>query len=377
MADEMCDVLIVGGGPAGSTCARQLSNAGLDVGLIDKMDFPRTKPCAGWITPPVVDLLQVDPTDYRGDRVWQPITGFRSGILGGRQVTVEYEQPISYGIRRCEFDTYLLHRSAARLQLGQRVADIRREGPRWRINDRWTAAMLVGAGGHFCPVARLLGARQKVARSVVYAQEVEFPLPPGQQERVAIRPEVPELFFCNDLAGYGWCFRKQDYLNIGLGRVGAKDLSVHVTKLCEFLKSEGKVSCQMPGRFHGHAYQICDRADVDPFDDGVMLVGDAAGLAYPLSGEGIRPAVESGLLAAEVILQAEGDYRRERLAAYGRQLTERFGQHRLQSVLDHLPVAWLARATATHLFASRWFTRHVVMNGWFLHRRQSPLEAVR
>ena len=155
--------------------------------------------------------------------------------------------------------------------------------------------------------------------------------------------------------------------------VDGVDLSAHVAEFCDFLKSEGKVACEIPNHFHGHAYQICDRADVDPIDDGVVLTGDSAGLAYPLSGEGIRPAVESGQMAADVIRCAAGDYCRDRLMPYARRLSERFGQHRWQSVLDRLPLAWLARATAPRLFASKWFTRHIVMNGWFLRAKQSRL----
>ena len=73
----MCDVLIVGGGPAGSACARRLREAGLDVVVIDKAVFPRDKVCAGWITPQVVEDLQIDPDRYRQGRTFQPITGFR------------------------------------------------------------------------------------------------------------------------------------------------------------------------------------------------------------------------------------------------------------------------------------------------------------
>ena len=60
MPMESCDVLIVGGGPAGSTCAWQLRQAGLDVLVMDKQTFPRDKVCAGWITPAVVESLELD-----------------------------------------------------------------------------------------------------------------------------------------------------------------------------------------------------------------------------------------------------------------------------------------------------------------------------
>ena len=75
---ENCDVLIVGGGPAGASCAWALQRAGLDVAVLDQAQFPRDKVCAGWITPPVLTALEIDPQDYGRDRVLQPIKGFRA-----------------------------------------------------------------------------------------------------------------------------------------------------------------------------------------------------------------------------------------------------------------------------------------------------------
>ncbi len=84
---ESCDVIIVGGGPAGSTCAWSLHAAGLDVVVLDRASFPRDKPCAGWITPPVLDELRLDVEEYRaGGRVFQPIFGFRTSRMGSSEV---------------------------------------------------------------------------------------------------------------------------------------------------------------------------------------------------------------------------------------------------------------------------------------------------
>ena len=110
---DSCDVLIVGGGPAGSTCARQLTRAGLSVMILDKSAFPRDKVCAGWITPQVVDELQLDTGDYGHGRVLQPIRGFVSGLGERSAQSVGYDRIVSYGIRRCEFDHYLLERCGA------------------------------------------------------------------------------------------------------------------------------------------------------------------------------------------------------------------------------------------------------------------------
>src|SRR5579859_2730289 len=116
---DTCDVLIVGGGPAGSSCAWKLQQSGLDVVILDKQVFPRDKICGGWITPPVLTSLDIDPLEYARGRVLQPITGFRVGCIGDRAIETDLGEPVSYGIRRSEFDDYLLRRSGARLALGE------------------------------------------------------------------------------------------------------------------------------------------------------------------------------------------------------------------------------------------------------------------
>src|SRR4029077_11096078 len=116
---DCCDVLIVGGGPAGSSCAGGLRDSGLDVAILDKQRFPRDKVCGGWITPQVLNALRIDPVAYGAGRTLQPITSFRTGSIGSRApIHTDYGRPVSYGIRRREFDDYLLRRSAARLHEG-------------------------------------------------------------------------------------------------------------------------------------------------------------------------------------------------------------------------------------------------------------------
>ena len=367
-----CDVLVLGGGPAGSTCARRLVEHGLNVTVLDKRDFPRDKTCAGWITPQVAETCGLDLGTYAERHVCQPIYGFRTGMLRHREVETRYREPISYGIRRCEFDDYLLKASAARLRLGKAVGSIRRADGRWVVNDELAAPMLVGAGGNFCPVARRLGGEHRREASQVVAQEIEFPITAAQRDDVRIDGATPELFFADDLQGYAWCFRKGDFLNIGLGRVGEKNLSAHVQDFLEFLRETGKVACEIPSRLHGHAYRLYERTMPRLFDDGVMLVGDSAGLAYPQSGEGIRPAVESAVLAADVIAAAGRNYTAERLADYEDKIVQRLGKPRGGGCADWLPASWLS-FVAARLLASKRFSRSVVMDRWFLHTQQPAL----
>lgn len=376
-----CDVLIVGGGPAGSTCAWRLRRAGLDVVVWDRRTFPRDKTCAGWITPQVLAALDLDLTAYAAEgRTVQVIRGFRVSRMGDAEACVRYPKPVSFGIRRCEFDDYLLHRSGATLQLGRQVGSLRRVGREWVVNDDVRARVLVGAGGHFCPVAQMLDASRTTSDPIVAAQEAEFRLSPEQQALCRIEPEVPELFFTRDLKGYGWVFRKGAYINVGLGRSGvgrqdARRLSDHVAEFVDFLERRGTMPAGLPAKFRGHAYLLYGEARRPLRADAVLLIGDAAGLAYDRSGEGIRPAIESGLLAAQTILAAAGRYDGDALAAYERQVVARFGARQGGANLWRgIPLSLLG-TIAGKLFANAWFARHIVVDRWFLHAHHPPLAA--
>jgi hypothetical protein len=87
---------------------------------------------------------------------------------------------------------------------------------------------------------------------------------------------------------------------------------------------------------------------------------------------GIRPAVESGLIAATTIVEAGGDYRRAQLLPYSSRLVTRFGAESVPTVGEP---ACLRSFFAGILMESRWFTRHVVLDRWFLHRHQTAMHA--
>ena len=88
------------------------------VAVLDRAQFPRDKVCAGWITPQVVETLDLDLRDYARGRTLASIRRFRIGQIEGSSATATdaaYGEVVSYGIRRCEFDQYLLERSGADL----------------------------------------------------------------------------------------------------------------------------------------------------------------------------------------------------------------------------------------------------------------------
>lgn len=362
---EYCDVLIVGSGPAGSSCAWKLKQTGLDVLVLDKSQFPRDKVCAGWITPEVLQVLQIDPGEYAEGRVMQPIYALRTGVIGRDALQTQYDEPVSYGIRRCEFDHYLLQRSAVRLQLGVLVKTVRRSNQDWVINDQIKTKLLIGAGGHFCPVARQAG-ETTADKVVVAAKEIEFRMSQKQAASCSVSGEMPELYFCPDMLGYGWCFRKGEFLNIGLGRRDNRHLSAHIDSFVSWLKSSGRISFDLPTQFKGHAYHTYDQNARNKVDDGMILIGDAAGLAFSESGEGILPAVESGILAADTILACNGNYDRQELTRYKVALTKRFGNPDAFDPLDLLPASF-KQFLSRKILASPSLTRRIVVEGWFLH----------
>lgn len=358
-----CDALVVGGGPAGSTCGRLLAHAGWDVVVMDAARFPRDKVCAGWLTPDVFRLLELDPHAYRATgQVLQAITAFRTGVVRARLVETRYAHVVSYAIRRWEFDEFLLRRAAehpgVRLLEGTRLQSLWRAHDTWVANDAIEARVVIGAGGHFCPVARHLrgGADD---RGPVVAKEAEFKM----DERTArAASDAPELFFCRDMNGYGWSVRKGDYLNVGIGRRDSDGFGSHVKDFVAFLEERGTLTDTSALHWRGHAYLASGAGTRPIVGDGLLLVGDAAGLAYPESGEGIKPAIESGRLAAETLAAGTTPGHPDALAAYERALRRLY-----PAVPTHAAPLQAARAAVGRwLLGSSVFTRHVVLDRWFL-----------
>jgi geranylgeranyl reductase family protein len=358
-----CDAVVVGGGPAGSSCARALRLAGWNVVVLDRARFPRDKVCGGWVTPGVFRALDLDPAEYRATGfVLQEITGFRTSVIGRSPVHTTYARVVSYAIRRCEFDNYLLRRARVCVFDDRPLVTLRRHRDRWIVNDEIESPVVVGAGGHFCPVARhLQGERDRT--DPVIAKEAEF-LVNGNGS--SVDQQTPELFFCRDLEGYAWCVRKGDYLNVGLGRRAHDGFADHVRDFTAFLHSTGRVPVSAALTWRGHAYHAHGVGVRALVASGILIVGDAAGLAYPESGEGIHPAVESGILAARTLTATQGRFSRDALQPYE---TAMHMAHR-PSAPTPKPLVPLVRAMGRTLLRSRAFTRHVMLNRWFLRTGQ-------
>jgi geranylgeranyl reductase family protein len=301
------DVIVVGGGPGGSTAAWRLAAAGARPLVLDAAVFPRVKICAGWVTPAALADLELDPEKY--PLTIQPFTACRLGFEAARHET-RWRRPASYGILRREFDHYLLERAAAAgadVRCGLRVGGVTVTRDAVRVTTErgeFEAPVVIGAGGHRCPVAGALG-RISAREEVVVAQESETRLTPAQMTALAPFMDAPELYVEPDLRGYGWYFPKGDWVNIGIGCTGGADGSLPRRRdaLVGALRAGGRLPAGLEiAPFKGHAYVVRRQAPRRLAGARFCLVGDAAGLARDLSGEGIGPAIRSGRLAAEAAL---------------------------------------------------------------------------
>ena len=291
---NVVDAIVVGGGPAGSSCAWKLRDAGLEVVVLDRMAFPRTKLCAGWVTPEAIADLELDTHDYP-----RSIMTFDELHLHWKALTVRLKAQ-QHSIRRFEFDEFLLQRSGARV-LQHKVREIRRDGSDYIVDGQFRCKYLVGAGGTACPVYKTLfherNPRSSVLQTATFEHEFAYD---WEDARCHL------WFFDDGLPGYAWYVPKANgYINVGLGGM-ADQLRRRGGHLREFwrmfierLARRGLVRYE---HYNPTGYSYYLRGDVDVISgDNAYIVGDSVGLATRDMCEGIGPAVKSGLLAARAI----------------------------------------------------------------------------
>lgn len=290
------DVIIVGGGPAGSACAGRLKQGGAKVLVLEKQKFPRLKPCAGWVTPRVWHKLGLTPSEYP----------FGLTEFDGLEITLwNFHFKLrtrQYAIRRIEFDNWLLKRSGVPIHQ-QEVNEIKEAKDGFTVDGAFSTKFLIGAGGTNCPVRRIFFG-QGTARNrgnVIAALEEEF-------EYSAVDQECRLWFFQDRLPGYSWLVPKANgWVNVGIGAMAdslnkkGERLKNHWLRFVNKLTREGLVRGHIYTPL-GYSYHLrSDRMEIQKGN--IFLVGDSAGLATRDMGEGIGPAIESGILAADAILR--------------------------------------------------------------------------
>jgi flavin-dependent dehydrogenase len=305
---ETFDAVIVGGGPAGSACAERLVDSGARVLVLDREPFPRTKLCAGWITPEVVDDLRLDLATYP-----HRLNTFERIVAHVKTLRFSLKGP-QHSIRRHEFDHFLLERSGAPVRR-HTVRAVRREGRDYVIDDAFRCRHLVGAGGTRCPVYREIFRHANPRARQLQAATLEQEFPYDWHA-----PECHLWFFDRGLPGYAWYVPKADgYLNLGLGgmaetlKARGGDLRGHWRHFIGVLEKRGLVA-EREYAPKGYSYYLRGNVDVVRIDD-AFLTGDAAGLATRDLCEGIGPAVRSGHRAAAAITRGV-DYALDDLPAF-------------------------------------------------------------
>jgi len=314
------DVLIVGLGPAGATCALHLAVAGLRVRAIDSAIFPREKPCGGWISPRVGALLPEQlklPTTT-------PITALTFHQEGQEPFTIATSRDLGGTVSRADFDAALSHAALRRgaeispgvellgYEVGERMVKVRTSG------GTFSARYLVGADGAAGRVACLGGMGRRRGYPTLTSR-VKVPdrilAENAGNVHVSIHP-LP--------MGYGWIFPHHDGLTVGMGifKSGSRVRGLRAA-MGRFLALHPLLKDGIPGPMRGHPIPV--PGGVSPARGRIFLVGDAAGLVDPLLGEGIPYAIRSGQLAAQAIAgHGEG---RGAARIYAQALKSEFGRH--------------------------------------------------
>lgn len=337
------DALVVGAGPAGAHLAFLLAREGRRVAILDRQRFPREKVCGGGLSRKAVALLGCDVAPI----VHQWLKGAFL-TFGNRSTLVkDLARPAGCTVLRSEFDHLLLTQACdagARLFEEAAFLDLRFRGDLVDVatsRGALSCRRVFAADGVASAVRTRLFGRHAVA--YVPALEALVRVPAAARERFA---ERVVLDFGGMPRGYGWIFPKRDHLNVGVySPFGGSALRRHLDR---FMARYPALERRLGIEYRGFAIPL--RNDAGAFERGpVALVGDAAGLAEAIFGEGIYFALASAALAARAAIEDERGAVPLRYTGLLR-----------EALLPELRAAWrLARL----LFAFPEFSfRHVVSN---------------
>jgi len=312
------DVVIVGAGPAGAVLAYLLAAEGVDALILEKKHLPRYKPCAGGLTRRAVAALPFELTDVVEDEAYTIRTFLRNAPL-----FVETEpRPVVSMVMRDRFDEWLVRKAVekgARIEEGVVFKSLLGSAGRLTVKTsrgEFGCKLVAGADGVNSRVARALGLKVRKRTMTALQGEVYAPDSRGIE---AFR-NAAHFDFGVVPQGYAWVFPKRDHLSIGVLTTSrsVKHLRQYFYSYLTLkaLNQGGIVRSLRPHLIPFHP----DRSNRLATEKG-LLVGDAAGFADPITGEGIFYALKESRLASELILGAlKSGY--HRLPEYSRLLKQ-------------------------------------------------------
>jgi geranylgeranyl reductase family protein len=295
---QKAEVLIVGAGPGGSTLAYQLARLGIDVVLLDKAKFPRGKTCGGGLNVRTQKLLPFDLTPV----VEEAITSIAFTCNFDEPFTRRYPEPLMFTVRREIFDHFLVRQAEQAgakffdqnpfLSLASKDGSIEVETPAGTC----TAKYVVGADGTQSTLAKKLGLMQDASYLLAMHSEAPTSIIPDWE------PDLIHIDWGSVKRGYAYLFPKKYFLSLGAGGAqipAAKIKNYHRAFLTTRWQKEG------PPPFSAAGFLIPLRKKRAPIHkDRCLLLGDAAGLVDPFTGEGMYWAIRSACTAARVLPQA-------------------------------------------------------------------------
>ena len=293
--ENYSDVIIVGAGPAGATLGYELARRGTKVVILEKERLPRYKCCAGVVSVKSANLLGCDisPVTHR------IINGARITYKLGSEFIKRYDSPIGYMVMRDEFDQFLTSRAqnaGAILCENQKVCSLQATEGGVEVSttrDSFSGKILIGADGATSIVAKTFDLAPKRQAAVAIEAEVLV-----SEEDISRWDSLAGLDLGIARGGYGWVFPKRHILSVGVGAPvqHAKDLRAYHQRLLKSLNlRKGDIA-----KLKGHLVPMYQGKT--PVQRGrILLLGDAAALVDPMSGEGILNAIKSAQLAAPVI----------------------------------------------------------------------------
>ena len=289
------DVIIVGAGPAGATLAYELAKRGIGVLVLEKEKLPRYRCCAGGVTSKAAKLLDFNISEVAEDVIYEVSFTFNLGSPCLRQ----HRQPLIYTVMRDVFDHFLVKRAQQRgavLMDGQKVAQIRVSADWVEISTAdnvFRSRLVVGADGAYSVVSRELGMR----RGMEYTAGIESEVVVPEEELAKWKSRVQMDLGCIP-GGYAWVFPKRNHLSIGVGCLASK--ARHLNRHHQKFLNSLSIGSYTIAKSSSHLIPTCTKGRL-VWQDKALLLGDAAGLADPLTGEGIYNAILSAQLAAPVI----------------------------------------------------------------------------